>query len=488
MSEPIERESRSAEAAAREAERTTRAGVAGEPSDRGPRRKGRATATAHDVPDAIQWHEGMLLAPQHFQQQSRRQEALLHYHASLASPYHWGVRHLKIDPVLLVDGVLRVLELEAVMPDGLIVSHHPDDGQVLSVDLGAQADRIKRGPAPVHLAVLAHSGRAGRSSASDAEGGRFESLDGDPVADENTGDGEVRVPRLRPRLRLMVTDDPPPKYVTLPLAELTYANESFALTPFVPPTLRVAGGSALGELCSGIATRLREKAVFLSEQVREPSSAVRVAQLLETRALVHGLVAALPPFEALLRSGTAHPFTLYLALCSLVGHLASVGRSLVPPALEPYDHGNPRESFEEARAFIEQALREGVSESYTAYPFYLAEESFYLKFDPRWTSRSLILGVRGRSGAQEREVEAWVEGAVIASKSKMPELEQKRVLGLRRRRIEADADLVPARGVLLYSLGVDPELAIAEELLEVKNPDDPGGRLRPVELVLYVRR
>lgn len=465
-----------------------------------PRRKGRATATAHDVPDAIQWQEGMLLAPQHFQQLGRRHEALLHYHASLASPYHWGVRHRRIDPVLLVDGVLRVLELEAVMPDGLIVSHHPDEGPDLSIDLSAHADEIKRGPVPVYLAVIAGSGRAsvargglggGRSgSASEgmSEGARYVALEGDPVSDENTGDGEVRVPRLRPHLRLLVTHDPPPKFVTLPIAELTYANESFALTPFVPPTLRVTGGSPLGKLCDALATRLREKAVFLSEQVREPSSAVRMAQLLETRALIHSLVAALPPFEALVRSGTAHPFPLYLALCSLVGHMAAVGRSLVPPALEPYDHDDPLSSFEEARAFIEQALREGLSESYAAYTFYLAEESFFLKFDGAWMSRSLILGVRGRSGAQEREVEAWVEGAVIASKSRVPELEQSRTRGVTRKRIESDADLVPARGVLLYTLGVDQRLVVPEELLEIKNPDDPSGKLRPVEIVLYVRR
>lgn len=483
MSEPRETTNPGVVAApAGEAERTDAGSREGE---RTPRRKGRMSVTGHDVPEAIQWHEGMLLAPQHFQQLAHRQESLLHYHAAMISPYHWGVRHLKIDPVLLVDGVFRVLELEAVLPDGLVVSHFPDRGPDLSVDLTAEAERIRQRPVAVHLAVVTRRSAAGRV---DAEGARFESVEGEPVVDENTGDGELRVPRLRPRLRLVVSDDPPPKYSALPLAEIAYGNEAFTTTPFVPPTLRVTPGSPLADLCAAVATRLREKAAFLSEQVREPSSAVRVAQLLETRALVHGLVATLPPFEALLHSGVAHPFALYLALCSVVGHLASVGRSLVPPVLEAYDHNDPRGAFEAARAFIEQAVREGVSESYTAYPFYFAEGGFFLKFDPKWMSRPLILGVRSRPGASENDVEAWVEGAVIAAKSKMPELHQKRVLGLRRRRIEADADLVPARGVLLYSLSADPELVVPGELLEIRNPDDPGGRIQPPEIVLYVRR
>src|SRR5262249_28543467 len=50
--------------------------------------------SARDLPAAIQWYEGMLLAPQHFQQSSLRQEALLAYHLAALSPYHWGVSRL----------------------------------------------------------------------------------------------------------------------------------------------------------------------------------------------------------------------------------------------------------------------------------------------------------------------------------------------------------------------------------------------------------
>ena len=52
---------------------------------------------AQEVPAAIQWHEGMLLAPQHFQQLGARQERLLHYHVETVSPFHYGVRSLRLD-------------------------------------------------------------------------------------------------------------------------------------------------------------------------------------------------------------------------------------------------------------------------------------------------------------------------------------------------------------------------------------------------------
>ena len=43
----------------------------------------------NDIPEAVQWHEGMLLAPQHFQLSARRGEALLGYALGAAAPFAW---------------------------------------------------------------------------------------------------------------------------------------------------------------------------------------------------------------------------------------------------------------------------------------------------------------------------------------------------------------------------------------------------------------
>ena len=53
--------------------------------------------TAIFPPDRIQWHEGMLLSPQHFQQESARIDQLIAWHALAADPLAWGVRRLEID-------------------------------------------------------------------------------------------------------------------------------------------------------------------------------------------------------------------------------------------------------------------------------------------------------------------------------------------------------------------------------------------------------
>lgn len=443
------------------------------------RRKGRMAATAADVPPAIQWHEGMLLAPQHFQWSSQRQEALLHYHAAALNPFHWGVRHLRIDPVLLVDGTLRVLELEAVLPDGLIVSHLADETDLM-IDLTERADDMRQRPVTVHLAVAAR----GRGL---VLADRFGFEEGGPAIDENTGEGEMPVPVLKPRLRLLLDDDPPPKYVTFPLAKVMYRNEVFAKTSFEPPWLRVAPGSALYELCQGIAARLREKAAFLAEQARSSMSSVRAPQLLETKSMVHAMVGGLPAFEAALRCGASHPFPLYLALCNLLGHVAGLGRSLLPPVLEPYDHNELFATFDQVKIALFQAVDEGIHEGYTAYAFGWEEGAFRLRFDPDWMTRPLILGVKAPLGVPETEMAAWMAASLIASRPRIPDLWDRRVVGTKRKRIESETDMVPIRGVTLYSLTADPEFVLPGEELEIRNLDDRDGKRRPDEVVLYVR-
>jgi type VI secretion system protein ImpJ len=441
------------------------------------RRKGRFVATAQGVAPEIQWHEGMLLMPQHFQLLARRQESLLHYHAATIAPYHWGVRFVRIDRSLLPDGILRVLELEAVMPDGLAVTVWPEDAAGLTIDLAARGDEAKQQPTRVYLALTAH----GRGLPL-TERYRTDDLD---VVDENEGgESDVQIPILRPKLILLAGEEPPAKYVSFPLAEVEYRDETFVTTRYEPPWLQVGPGSALYDLCVGISSRIRGKAGYLADQARGLPGSSAALQIAETKALIHDLVGELPPFEALLRSGSAHPFTLYIALCALVGHVAGLSRALVPPLLEPYDHNDLWATFEQAHAAITKALNEGAHESYTTYRFMRDGETYRLRFDPDWMTRSLVLGVRLPAGAPKAESEKWMDATVIGGDSKLLSLRERRVLGARRRRIEADADLAPPQGVTLFSLWPDAEFVVPGEELVIVNP---GGGRRPEEIVLYVR-
>jgi type VI secretion system protein ImpJ len=218
------------------------------------------------IPEAVQWHEGMLLSPQHFQLTARRTEALVAYMLDAAAPFCWGVQRLQIDASLLLEGVFRVVELEAVLPDGLLVLYPAsDDEPQLEVDFNsAEIDP----PLTVHVAVAART----EHSASAAVLRRYRSVEGRPVGDENTGDNELAVPRLRPALSLQVTLSPlhlpPNKYVSLPLARIAFRDENYVAESYEPPRLALARDSLLHRCARGVALQLKEKALALGESLQ----------------------------------------------------------------------------------------------------------------------------------------------------------------------------------------------------------------------------
>ncbi len=437
---------------------------------------------ADEIPLPIQWHEGMLLAPQHFQQNASRQEMLVQYSALLVSPYCWGVRRMSLDTKILATGTLRVLGLEAVLPDGAIVNFdHARDGELL-IDVSAYANEMRVNEMTVYVALPARTSSSVKGALA-----RYRSEDGPLLADENTGDGEVRIPVLKPVLTLISGEKPPPKYVSMPIARMRFADEAFGLSEYVPPTMAVPLRSPLGDMCAQLTSRLREKAMFVSEQVRSPSAVLEKPLLLENKGRMQSLVSGLPPFEAVLATGTAHPFTLYLALCGLSGHLASLGTSLLPPAFAPYDHNDLRASFQEVLDFALRMTNEGIPETYRALPFQLKDGIFSLMFETEWVTRRLVVGMRISTGVTEKEMIAWGEECLIGTEGVIASLRDKRIRGAHREFVESDRELVPVRGVLLFILRPEPEFIKPGEVLVIRNLGERGRQFSPIEIVLYVK-
>lgn len=444
---------------------------------------------AQDIPQAIQWHEGMLLAPQHFQQHSLREAALLHYHTAVLGPlpFHWGVRYLQLDQALLASGTLRVSELEAVMPDGLAVFQNtgaPDD---LQIDLTAYAERMKQHPVMVHLAIPAQ--RTDNAS-TQGERARYDSVEGRPTSDLNTGEGDLRIPRLKPRLSLLVPNENETlsgAFVHFPLIEVEYQNETYSATEYIPPHLQMP--RPIQNLCLSVAQRVREKAQFLAEQI---TSALSASIDPHARLKIHHLVAVLPPFEALLHTydeecdALVHPYLVYLSLCTLVGHVAAL-RDSVPPVLESYRHRQIRSTFEQATQFITQMLEEEVPETYFRVRFALKDGRFCVRFESAWLRRPTLIGVKGQPGIPEHEVAGWVEGCSIGSAPRIESVQHRRIPGATRRRIDQDSSIVAGRDVILFSLNIDEQFILGDEELQIFNVADRDSPPPIAEITLYVK-
>lgn len=439
-----------------------------------------------DVPDAVQWHDGMMLAPQHLQQQALRHDTTLAYHLHWGSPYHWGATRLMIDRAALVSGAFRILELEAVMPDGLIIRHSAGSGSELTMDLKPFGDAASRSGLVIHLGVPAL--KAG-NVITPGDLPRYRSVEGPPVADATTGEGEVRIPRLQPNLVLLHTAGPnqktPSKYVTIPLAEVELVNDAFGLTSFLPPSLTVPEESPLGRLCADLVRRIREKAAFLLERIGGASDG-RSAAARDMALEIQGLVAGLPPLEALLGSGVAHPFSVYVALTAVVGHMAAAASSL-PPTFSRYDHNNPHACFSELRDYLTRTLQTARN-TITAIPFVQESDKFHVAIQAPWLEKKLVIGVRPSVSMTEADVVAWMRDSLIASRSRVETLWEMRVMGAARRPIDeaSETGLLRSRGTLLFEIDSDSRFIVPNEPLEIWNADLRGARRRPLDIVLYV--
>ncbi len=433
-----------------------------------------------DLPDAIQWHEGMLLAPQHFQQADLRSEGLLHYHISAASPFHWGVSHLQIDSRALASGMFQVTGIEAVLPDGVLVT------SPMQVDLAPFAESLGgRGVMTIHLTVPARRGPTEPLAGSIP---RYESIEGYPVADEHLGEGAVQIPRLRPASQLVVTDEPSKKkFTSFPLARVKVQQENYSLTDFVPPLLVANAVGYPADATSDLAHDIREKAKFLSDKVRASSAMAKGEKVRQLQSTVEKLFAALPQLEALLAAPGIHPFPIYLALCGVAGSLAGLTPGLLPQGFERYRHNDLRSTFDEVLDFCHRMV-DSVEQAYEVIPFQFERDAFRLRLRPAWKNRTVVIGAAGAPGMSETSVLSWVMECRIGTAERMRSIEERRIRGATRTRIDSDDDLglVPSSGVLLFRVDLDPDFVTANEVLALSHPAERQGRERPAEIVLFV--
>ncbi len=431
----------------------------------------------------IQWHEGMLLSPQHFQQESGRVDALLAWQVQAAAPFAWGVRQLKIDTALLAAGILRVTQLEAILPDGTAVVYSAQDPQhgVLELDLAPHAAAMSNAALDVHLALPVSANM--RASGAPV---RFRSVTTEAVDDEVSEALPADVPRLLPTLTLLAGTAPSGLYTSFRLATVFKDNEVIKLGATLPPLLEVPNDGDLWERISSFVAQLRGKAAFVAKQTAVPSSRTedRLAYL-EQRERLRNLMTGLPQVEAVMRTPALHPYALFLSLCSLLGPLSLLRPGGLPPVPPEYDHADPLSTLNPVLAALQGALDE-ISQDYREIKFEFRHGAFELVLQGDWIAPQLVVGLRGQP---ERELTAWMDGAIVGSQSMYGSLRERRVLGAERTFIESSQELGvrASAGYTLFSIKLDEALILAAEALVISNSAESATAQRPQEMVLFVK-
>ncbi|MDP3371396.1 MAG: type VI secretion system baseplate subunit TssK [Candidatus Paracaedibacteraceae bacterium] len=429
----------------------------------------------------IHWHEGMMLTPQHFQQMEFRHHQHLSHQLNLLSPHHWGIQILEIDPIALSDGIIRILELEAVMPDGLIVNYRSDMKGVGSLELDIRNFKPDTSHEETTI-FLSMPRRTSDRSPTVGDLTRFISIEGEPIKDENIPDNVIEIPRLFPRLILSMDNKPPALCIGFPILKIVF-NESYARANFIPPCFYITHDKHLWKHCANLAQRIREKAMYLSARWQNQ---IGTPMMIETEALLRPLIRALPGLEALLNVSYISPFSLYQKMCDIVGDLTALRLTQLPPILQGYNHDDIMGSFEPLIELIDQYLHT-IEESYAVIPFQQRERLFYVRMHKSYLKKTFLIGLRAAKGVTQTQMEEWLMDAVICSDFAIETVRNNRITGAKRQLVEGSllADFMPNRGMTLVEVTYDSEYISADQNINIFNPSDATER-RPVEIVCYI--
>lgn len=437
--------------------------------------------SAQDVPEAIDWHDGMLLTSEHFRSLSERGEMLSRYGLVIAHPYAWGVVSVSFDPTALSDRKLHLSRLEAVMPDGHLISIGVHDSEGVALDLNLFKEQLTTGAAHVYLTL----------------GDRSEAPpNGNTAAANGTLDfNQVFIPRVKHAFSLHINDTPAGK-VRLPIARIHFDDGSFGLAEYVPPSLAVPVDSPVGSICADVSSHVREKAQFLVNRLADPAVEANSSLEMKTQSQLQGLVSALPALEALLVTGLCHPYHLYVALCNVAGHIAGIASDPIPPIFPRYDHTDILTSFRRLSLYILRTLEQGISEKWDVFPLTSVNGIFSLNPTENWQvwvrgDRSdrgrpaLALGLRFAADVSKESAIRWGQTCRIGVRTAIPSLVERRILGVARTPVNSLEDYYAPKDVTLFALNRDPELMKPGEELQVDNRSEPKA---PVQVLLYSRK
>ncbi|MFN7693846.1 MAG: type VI secretion system baseplate subunit TssK [Burkholderiales bacterium] len=327
------------------------------------------------------WGEGLFLRPQHFQRQDAYHETRLIEAVRSLHPYAWGLSKVRVDTDALSAQLLRLTDLQAVMPDGERL-HCPGDDE-LPPALSLAGVRAGVSEVLVHLALAPLRTHASNSVAPGAEASapvRYVQQ-GERATDWFTGADEAELMVLRRSPRLLLDHEPRDQLVSMPILRLRrLGTGQFELdASYVPPSLALSGAPALLALLRRLMDALQAKVDALYGFHREPSRHVIEFRSGDVASfwLLHTASSAFAGLSHFLHHPGLHPERLYQRLLELAGGLMTFSRVHALADLQPYDHTQPGESFQALEGVVRDLLETVISTRYFALALEQIKPSFY---------------------------------------------------------------------------------------------------------------
>lgn len=291
-----------------------------------------------DYAQKVLWGEGMLLAPQHFQQSERYLEHWVQQRLRAMRALDWGLTSLEIDTDALAGGEFSLKELSGVLPGGAFVSIPASDPAPPPRQIGPA---FPAGAEAIGVMIgIPRSQPGGLIAADDADA--LVPFDGAAVSlkdDTNSArEREVRLGRKRLRI-LFTTEKARERYHTLKIARLRRTASGFELDRhYIPACQYVSASARLRSMLRRILDIMVKKSVDLSAQRRSRDGLVDFT-VSEAASFwfLHTLNGHIPQVRSLYRLARIHPLEVYNELSGLAGELYSFSAEGSPTDIPSYD-------------------------------------------------------------------------------------------------------------------------------------------------------
>jgi type VI secretion system protein ImpJ len=450
------------------------------------------------TPKPLCWHEGMLLSPQHFQQDHIYWEAQMRQFNQMLAQYRWGIIELVIDEGRLLEGVVDISRLIAIMPDGLQIDYDTKHDGPLQLPLQDVEALGKKGKVKIHLSVPI---RVPGSASDSTDIQRFKVCDGKPVKDENTGDSEMVLQRLTPILSLQAVDHVKEQYISLPLFEVIQPDGGQCeVGHYCPPLLGIAADDfltlkdytyerkPLQQRLQSVALATRKKARQLAGFSEDGDQQLGSRVTEQHRIWIRAMVQNLSEFELITDNDNSSPWEVYQVLARMIGSVSALDPSGIPPKLARYDHLNSLNSLSLALDYISNQL-DRVNLRYTSIVFDEGRDGvFTLTYDKAWAGQDLLIELKPHEGKTQADLVQWLSACRIASSNLHKDLATKRLLGAQTEQKDSDTKtgITAAPGHGLFSIKMDSQYIKVGQTLLLTCTSGKFKELQPKRIVLHL--
>jgi type VI secretion system protein ImpJ len=383
----------------------------------------------------VVWSEGMLVSPQHMQQQDLYHERLLDERIAALSPYRWGVVSVEIDAGALGSGQVRVTRFVGVMPDGLYLSFEGKDPE--SPPTRPIGDHFQPAQAICEVFLAVQKEREGVPSISVEEAGaaasstkaaraRFRATTR-PVADLTGNAAELGMAFARRNVVVLFGDEPRDDYDAIKIAELVRDGTGAFLNgeAYIPPVLRVdASPFLMAGVRRLLALMVAKQRQLAGNRNQRGGASIEFNSGDVTRFLQLSTVnGGIPILAYAAANGEISPTQLYLAVIQVVGQLATFSPDVEPWGLPPFAHTDLRGTFEELFARATALLRTTVREGFVNVPLELNQSVYLGKIDNERIATATYMLLSIRSEVPEDQIAQKLPGLCkIASQAQLPQV------------------------------------------------------------------